>query len=204
VPLTGHVLRARSAERRAEALKRKRFLFGALLLPLAPVFWPVAPAAAQGPEWQFTFSSTTPIALPAWLSQDSIRAALGYDEAPDDVVAGFLADLNHDGADDYVLRSSLAVCGSNCEYALLDGRTHRSLGTVGGSVVVVRPTRINGYPVIQTYGHSSADAGYWSTSVFDGQRYVSVSSVYVEGASQGRLFDTLRGVPSWPPSGRRH
>jgi hypothetical protein len=182
---------------------RVRVFFLAVLFPLSLTWWPVGVAAGQGAEWKFSFQSATPIALPPWLSRDSVRAALGYDQNPDEVVAGFLADLNRDGADDYVLRYSRAACGTNCEYALLDGRTHRSLGIAGGSVVVVRATRINGYPVIQGYGHSSADAGYWSTSVFDGQRYVSVSSVYVEGVSQMSLFDTLKDIPSWPPAGPR-
>jgi hypothetical protein len=185
-------------------LKPMRFPCGTLLGLSILVFGCVVAAAGQAPEWQFGFSSATPIALPAWLSRDSVRAALSYDEAPDDWVAGFLADLNRDGTADYVLRSSRAACGANCEYTLVDGRTHRSVGTVGGSVVVVRAAQINGYPVIQTYGHSSADAGYWSASVFDGDRYVSVSSVYVEGTSQKRLFDTLKGVPWWPPLARKH
>jgi len=64
--------------------------------------------------------------------------------------------------------------------------------------VVVRPPVINGYPVIQVYGHSSAEAGFWSTLVFDGGAYVAVATVYVEGLSQTRLFETLRGLPYWP------
>jgi hypothetical protein len=180
-----------------------RVRFRAALLASSLTFGCASTAAGQGVEWQFGFQSATPIALPAWLPRDSVRSALGYDEAPDDVVSGFLADLDRDGTDDYVLRSSRALCGSNCEYALVDGRTHRSLGTVGGSVIVVRATRINGFPVIQSYGHSSAEAGYWNTSVFDGRMYTNVSSVYVEGASQVHLFDTLKDVPWWPPPGTR-
>lgn len=171
--------------------------FAALLLIVTPSSGLGAALTGQGAEWRFGFSSAAPITLPPWLRADSLRAALSYDSS--EAVAGFRADLNSDGTDDYVLRFSRAVCGSNCEYALVDGRTRHSLGTVGGSVVVVRTTRINGYPVIQTYGHSSADAGYWSTAVFDGGAYISVGSVYVEGPSQARLVETLQGIPFWPP-----
>jgi hypothetical protein len=153
--------------------------------------------AGRGVEWQFAFWSATPISLPPWLRVDSLRAALSY--TPHEAVAGFVADLNHDGTADYVLRFSRAVCGSNCEYAVVDGRTRRSLGTVGGSVLVVRPPMINGYPVIQAYGHSSAEAGYWSTAVYDGREYVSIGTVYVEGGSQSRLLDALKNTPVWPP-----
>ena len=155
-------------------------------------------AVAQGPEWQFSFQSAAPIRIPGWLSADSLRAALSYDVDSTEAVAGFLADLNRDGIQDYVIRFSRTACGTNCEYALIDGRIHRNLGTVGGSVVVVRPLLINKYPVIEVYGHSSADAGYWSTLVFDGRAYVAVGTVYVDGVSQTRLFESLRGVPHWP------
>ena len=155
-------------------------------------------AVAQGPEWQFGYQSAVPIRVPSWLPVDSLRAALGYDIDATEAIAGFLADLNRDGVQDYVFRFSRSVCGTNCEYALVDGRTHRALGRAGGTVVVVRPTVINGYPVIEAYGHSSVDAGYWSTMVFDGRAYVAVASVYVEGISQTRLFESLRGIPSWP------
>ena len=157
-----------------------------------------AVAVAQSPEWTFSYQSAAPIRVPGWLRADSLRAALGYDTDSTEAIAGFLADLNRDGIQDYVFRFSRAVCGTNCEYALVDGRTHRALGRVGGSVVVVRPPVINGYPVIQVYGHSSAEAGYWSTLVFDGGAYVGVATVYVEGISQTRLFETLKGMPHWP------
>ena len=156
-------------------------------------------AAAQTPEWQFSFESAKPIPVPGWLRTDSLRAALSYDMDPSEAIAGFLADLNRDGVQDYVFRYSRTACGTNCEYALVDGRTHRALGTVGGTVMVVRPQLINGYPVIQNYGHSSADSGYWSTLVFDGRTYVGVATVYVEGTSQARLFDTLKDIRAWPP-----
>lgn len=169
-----------------------------LLCPLLACGVPM-PLSAQGQEWQFSAQSAGPLELPDWLSRDSLRAALSFDEESPEVIGGFLADINQDGTQDYVFRFSIDTCGSNCQYSLVDGHTHQRLGTVGGSVLVVRLPVINGYPVIQSYGHSSADAGYWSTSVFDGRSYVSVSSIYLEGESLKWLFDTLREIPYWPP-----
>lgn len=155
------------------------------------------PLAAQPTEWHFTAQSARPVPLPSWLVSDSLRAALGYVD-PSRPVAAFRGHINHDGTVDYVLRASVSVCGSNCEYILVDGKTRSVLGRVGGSAVFVGPPTVNGYPVIRTYGHSSADSGRWSVSVFDGERYVVVSSVYLEGESASRLFETLRDIPFWP------
>lgn len=160
-------------------------------------------AASQGPEWQFNLQSATPVELPSWMSRDSLRAALYYERESPAPVAGFLADLNQDGTPDYVFRVSLDSCGSNCEYVLVDGLTHETLGRVGGSIVYVRPPVINGYPTVQSYSHGSADSGHWSTSVFDGASYVFVSGVEVEGESLRRLFETLREIPYWPQPARR-
>lgn len=167
-------------------------------LPLVGLLIPATVAVAQSPEWQFSYQSAVPIRVPAWLRADSLRAVLSYDVDSTEAVAGFQADLNRDGIQDYVFRFSRTGCGTNCEYALVDGRTHRTLGRVGGTVLVVRRTVINGYPVIEGYGHSSVDSGYWSTLVFDGRAYVAVASVYVEGVSQTRLFESLKGIPHWP------
>jgi hypothetical protein len=156
--------------------------------------------SGQGAEWSFTAQSASPVSLPSWMATDSLRTALSYD-APSQPVSGFLADVNRDGTQDYVLRASLDVCGSNCEYLLIDGLSTRVLGRVGGSVIYVGPTIVNGYPVIHAYGHSSADSGYWSTLVFDGETYVPAGVVYLEGESLGRLFDSLREVPAWPGQG---
>lgn len=156
---------------------------------------------AQGTEWQFSAQAAAPVDLPGWLDDAQLRASLSYEEGQE--VLGFLADLDLDGTKDYVLRASLDVCGSNCDYVLLDARTRSSLGRVGGSVLFVGPVRINRYPVIRAYGHSSADSGYWSTSVFDGVEYVTVGSVFLEGSSVERLFEDLREVPYWPPPGDR-
>lgn len=179
----------------------RRTLLLAAGLIVGPGFAAPAPLAGQGPRWQVDIGAVA-IRLPAWLSADSLRASLSYEPDTGTAIAGFLADLNGDGTPDSVFRVAAAICGTNCQYALVDGQTHRSLGTVGGSVIVVRPPLLNGYPTIGTYGHSSAEAGYWSTWVFDGAAYVTVETVHVEGASQTRLFESLRDIPGWPPPPR--
>ncbi len=173
-----------------------------LLVGLGTYGGALTTVAAQGPEWRFNIQSAAPVELPTWLDRDSLGASLGYEYTPD-VFAGFLADLNHDGTEDYVFRVSLDACGTNCEYVLVDGARHQTLGTVGGSIVFVRLPVINGYPVIQYYAHSSADAGYWSTTVFDGERYVFVGGVYLEGELLDRHFESLREIPYWPPPNTR-
>lgn len=153
--------------------------------------------SAQGEEWSFTAQSAEPLSLPTRIAPASVRRALSYD-APGQPISGFLADINLDGAQDYVLRSSIDACGSNCDYLLIDGPSARAVGRVGGSAVFVTPPVINGYPVIHTYGHSSADAGYWTTYVFDGTTYMATDTIYLEGDSQRQLFESLRDIPPWP------
>jgi hypothetical protein len=72
---------------------------------------------------------------------------------------------------------------------------------VGGSVVFVRGRLINGYPVINAYGHSSADSGYWSTSIYDGRQYVGVDAVWLSGIALERHFEQLSHVRHGPPRG---
>lgn len=170
-------------------------VYAALLVLLAAS----RPVLAQYPEWSFDAQAAHAIETPGWLSADSLRDALFmYDSGEE--IRGLVADLNRDGVTDYILQYSLTTCGTNCQYELIDGATHRSLGTTGGSLVYVGPRVINGYPVIAQYGHSSADSGTWSTLVFDGSQYVSVSSVWLEGAALEQHFERLKDVPYGEPS----
>jgi hypothetical protein len=98
-----------------------------------------------------------------------------------------------------VFRYSLSVCGTNCQYDIVDGNGRRRVGLVGGTVLVLQDLFINGFPVINTYGHSSADAGRWSTLVFDGEVYVPVGTVYVEGESLNQVFEGIRDIPYRSP-----
>jgi hypothetical protein len=149
---------------------------------------------AQEGDWAFTVRSGAALELPR---SPSIEAALAYlDYLPGEPVVGFLADLNRDDTDDYVIRSSTRLCGTGgCPYALIDGKRGERLGEVFGNPIVVRQQTINGYPVINAYGHSSADSGTYGTFVFDGTEYVLVSHVSLSGDSLAELFEEINQIP---------
>ncbi|NNG17545.1 MAG: hypothetical protein HKM89_13800 [Gemmatimonadales bacterium] len=149
---------------------------------------------AQEGDWAFTVHSAAELELP---KSPSVESALGYlDYQPGEPVFGFRADLNRDGSDDYVVRSSTRLCGTGgCSYALIDGKRLERLGQVFGNPIVIRGQMINGYPVVNAYGHSSADSGTYGTFVFDGEEYVLVSGVHLSGESLSDLFDKLNRVP---------
>ncbi len=106
----------------------------------------------------------------------------------------FRYDFNRDGIEDYFVESWKSLCGTGgCPYALVDGKTRKRIGDFFGSPILVLDQRINGFPVIQSYGHLSVDSGGFTTYVFDGGKYQVVSGVYVEGKSLERLFKELEG-----------
>ncbi len=106
----------------------------------------------------------------------------------------FRYDFNRDGIEDYFVESWKSLCGTGgCPYALVDGKTKKRIGDFFGSPILLLDQRINGFPVIQSYGHLSVDSGGFTTYVFDGRKYQVVSSVYVEGKSLERLFKELEG-----------
>ncbi len=149
---------------------------------------------AQEGDWAFTRRSGAALELP---NSPSVEAALAYLEyLPGEPVVGFLADLNRDGTADFVIRSSTRLCGTGgCSYVLIDGENLERLGEVFGNPIVVRRQMINGHPVINAYGHSSADSGTYGTFVFDGEAYVLVSRVSLSGDSLADLFEELDQVP---------
>jgi len=149
---------------------------------------------AQEGDWAFTVKSGAELALPMGPSIESALAYLDYQ--PGEPVVGLRADLNRDGTDDYVIRSSTRLCGTGgCSYALIDGSRLERLGEVFGNPIVVRQQTINGYPVINAYGHSSADSGTYGTFVFDGKAYVLVSRVALTGDSLAELFEGINQIP---------
>jgi len=154
-----------------------------------------AQASAQDvPDWAFTIRSGGVLQLPAG---PAFASALGYlDYQPGEPVFGLLVDLNRDGTDDYVIRSSHRICGhAGCSYVLLDGKRLERLGVIFGNPIVVRGQMINDYPVINAYGHASADNGTYGTFVFDGEEYVLVNRVYLSGDPLETLFDEIDEVP---------
>ena len=106
---------------------------------------------------------------------------------------GFRVDLNGDGHVDVVRTYGPSMCGTGgCFIEIFDGRTRNSLGHLFGYPVWVFQTAINGWPTLGVYSHSSATSGSYSTFVFDGSRYIGVSSVSVRGESVEELFKRFR------------
>jgi hypothetical protein len=106
----------------------------------------------------------------------------------------FQYDFNRDGFRDYLVESWKSLCGTGgCLYALIDGKTKKRIGDFFGAPILVLDQTINGFPVIQSYSHLSANSGGFTTYVFDGSKYQVVSSVYVEGKSLDELFKKLEG-----------
>ncbi len=153
---------------------------------------------AQNKEWGLEASMPNKIKIPVWISADSLRDVLEYETV--DEIKGIIVDLNRDSIDDYIFEFSMNVCGSNCQYDIIDGKTHRSLGLIGGSVIYFRKQFINGYPVINQYGHSSSDSGYWSTTVYNGNQYVGVNDIWIKGETVDSLFSTLKNISFVPPT----
>lgn len=74
------------------------------------------------------------------------------------------------------------MCGNGgCMYALFRGDDYKYLGWIGGNQVYVRDQRINEFAVLNTLWHLSAGSASYSTTVYDGHSYVTVSSVVIGG-----------------------
>jgi len=126
-----------------------------------------------------------------------IPAVLTQLEVEEGEAAKALAmDVNADGTADWLIESSDALCGTGgCPYILIDGRSGRRLGEFFGSPIVILEQRINGLPVVQAFAHLSVDSGTFTTSVFDGTSYQTVSSLLLKGDSVQGLFETLTRLP---------
>ena len=104
----------------------------------------------------------------------------------------FVFDFNGDRVEDYLVQSSERLCGTGgCLYSLIDGKTKKRMGDFFGSPNLIHDQKINRCPVIQSYGHLSAESGNFATYVFDGKKYQLVATVYVEGKSLEELFKGL-------------
>lgn len=109
-----------------------------------------------------------------------------------EVPMALVMDINGDGIDDYLIESSERLCGTGgCLYALVDGKTKKRSGDFFGSPILIVDQKINGYPVVQSYGHLNSESGSFATYVFDGKKYQMVGNVYVQGKSLEELFKGL-------------
>jgi hypothetical protein len=144
-------------------------------------------------DWAFTSTSTREIQLPAAVVDSPEFGELEYDGPP---YRGLRADLNGDGAAEYLVESARSLCGNGgCVYALFDGASLRPLGLVFGGWLVVRSAPTGTFSVITSLSHLSAGAATDATFVYDGKQYVQGSSIEVHGSALDRLVQELRQVP---------
>jgi hypothetical protein len=121
--------------------------------------------------------------------------ALGFESAQ--AVLGFDVDFNGDGKPDHVIRGSVDYCGTGgCSLWVIDGATKKLIAALFGRPLIVHTARINSWPVLSTYSHSSANSGSFSTYVYDGQRYQQISSVMLYDQAVSELFELLSSVAS--------
>jgi hypothetical protein len=73
----------------------------------------------------------------------------------------------------------------------VDGKSNKRIGDFSGSPILALEQKINGFPVMQSYGHMNVDSGSFVTYVFDGKKYQVVSSVFIGGQSVKDLFKSL-------------
>ena len=107
-------------------------------------------------------------------------------------------DLNNDGVDDYVFVSPPILCGTGgCLWMMIDGASKEVIGQFFGNPVFMFENQINGFPVIHTYSHSSAQSGSYNGYVFDGTSYAHVSQVFLEGESVEELFEPYSNWMGW-------
>lgn len=147
------------------------------------------PAAGR---WVLTRADVTVITVPS-----TIRDQLGdleYDDTSS--VQGAIVDLNGDGTKDYIIQSAPSLCGNGgCDYAIVDGASGKSLGTIFGGTLVVGGGTAHGFPVIETVSHLSAESVTDAMYAFDGSSYVQTSTRVVSGAALDSLDTRLGALP---------
>src|SRR6185312_14420421 len=101
---------------------------------------------------------------------------------------------------DYIIQSAQSLCGNGgCDYAIVDGATGKSLGTVFGGTLVVGGAAAHSFPAIETVSHLSAESVTDATYSFDGSCYVESSTRVVSGASLDSLDSRLAKLPRFRP-----
>jgi hypothetical protein len=103
---------------------------------------------------------------------------------------GVKIDLNKDGIPDYFVAPDYpSSCGTGgCAYALFDGAHNSLIGEFSGDPIWLMKQKINGMPVVQSFSHQSSDSGFFKCYVFDGNRYIEVSSIMLHGKDRDPLF----------------
>ena len=115
---------------------------------------------------------------------------LGYDSGTS--VLGLRLDLNGDGAPESIIQGASDTCGTGgCPFQIFDGKTKLQVGDFFNAPIFVLDEQINGWPVITTWGHSSAASGTYGTWVYDGAAYRAVSGGYLSGENVTSLSREL-------------
>ena len=144
-------------------------------------------------DWSFAQDTAREIAVPEAVVQAADFGVLEYDAPP---YRGLRADLNGDGVPEYIVQSAPSLCGNGgCVYALFDGSSLRSLGTIFGGSMVVRAAPAGEFPVINALSHLSAEAATYTTFAYRGGGYVRLTSIEVSGPALDQLVRELRRVP---------
>ena len=144
-------------------------------------------------DWSFAQDTAREIAVPEAVVQAADFGVLEYDAPP---YRGLRADLDGDGVSEYIVQSAPSLCGNGgCVYALFDGSSLRSLGTIFGGAMVVRAAPAGALPVINALSHLSAEAASYTTFAFRDGGYVRLTSIEVSGLALDQLVRDFRGVP---------
>lgn len=153
----------------------------------------VSHAQTPTPErWVLTRADVAVVAVPS-ATRDQLDD-LEYDDTSS--MQGAMVDLNGDGVKDYIIQSAPSLCGNGgCDYAIVDGASNKSLGTIFGGTLVVGGAAAHGFPVIETISHLSAESVTDATYAFDGSSYVQTSTRVVSGASLDSLDTRLGALP---------
>lgn len=168
-------------------MRRNQFLVFTIILMLAGNVHAVQ--ATQSGIW-LDSTSMTEMKLPT--AGDITSLQLDFEYPENKFFKIFAMDFNGDGVTDYLVEAYQSLCGTGgCPYAMVDGKSNERIGDFSGSPILVLDQKINGFPVIQAYGHMNVDSGSFVTYVFDGKKYQIVSSVFVSGQSASDLFKSL-------------
>lgn len=121
------------------------------------------------------------------------------DHGPLTKAASLSVDINYDGANELIVKSNDGTCGTGgCFFSVFDGKTGRNLGEQFGGMLYFHEPLINGWPVLEVYGHSSAESGTFATWVMEGGRYLAVADVFLQGALLKQHVDKLQSMCSIP------
>ena len=169
-------------------------VMSSMMLAIALALFPSPASAAERGDRAFTREMALEIQLPTPIEMSQTFGDLEYERAP---FLGLLVDLNGDGVPEYLVRAAPARCSERgCPYAIFDGASFHSLGTIFGSVIYVRAARSETFAIINTFSPNGGDSATYTTYAYNHTRYVARESVQLSGDALRRLRDELAGAQS--------